>query len=69
MLLSSGSSTAMFSKFNGFKVINRLEKSVISSKTQEVEFEKASLREKKSLEENELVWAAGVVEFENEISS
>lgn len=55
MLLSSGSSTAMFSKFNGFKVINRLEKSVISSKTQEIEFEKASVREKKSLEENELV--------------
>ena len=69
MLRSSFSSEAMFSKSQGLDITERLDEKETGSVAEEVESDKATLLGKKSLEENKLDWAAGVTEFEKEISS
>ena len=69
MLLSSHSSKVTFTKSEGLDITERLEDKEIGSMAEEVESDKVTLLEKKSLEENELGWAAGVIEFKKEISS
>ena len=66
MLLSSFSSDAIFSKSEGLDITERLEEKELGSVAEEVESDKATLLEKKSLEENELGWAAGATEFEKD---
>ena len=69
MLLSSFSSKAIFSKSEGLGITERLKEEEIGSVAEEVECDKATLLEKKYLKQNELHWAADVIEFEKEISS
>ena len=69
MLLSSFSSDAIFSKSEGLDITERLGEKELGSVAEKVESDKVTLLEKKSLEENELGWAAGVTEFEKETFS
>ena len=69
MLLSSFSSEAIFFKSEGLDITERLEEKEIVSVAEESKSDKATLLEKKSLEENELGWAVDVTEFEKEIFS
>ena len=54
MLLSSFSSKAIFSKSEGLGISERLKEEEIASVAEEVECDKATLLEKKYLEQNEL---------------
>ena len=54
MLLSSFSSEAIFFKSEGLDIAERLEEKEIVSVAEESKSDKATLLEKKSLEENEL---------------